>query len=118
MDGSAGVCLLGGYRSDFARDLTKEDRNGNFAIFTAEVVEGPIASADTTAPDVEVVRVANAFGASGSVATLAALADLRSGADDAALMAGIGNATTFGTLNFGGSAAATVSVVVSQPEGA
>ena len=119
MDGSAGVWILGGYQSDFARNLSKENRD--FAALTAEVVEATLASAKVDADDIGVIHVANAFGemfarqghlgampatvcdglwdtpasrheaacASGSVATLAAMADLRSGAYDSALVVGI-----------------------------
>jgi acetyl-CoA C-acetyltransferase len=119
MDGSAGVWVLGGYQSDFARNLSKENRD--FAALTAEVVEATLASAKVNAADIGVIHVANAFGemfarqghlgampatvcdelwdtpasrheaacASGSVATLAAMADLRSGAYDIALVVGI-----------------------------
>ena len=38
MDGSTGVWILGGYQSDFARNLSKENRD--FAALTAEVVDG------------------------------------------------------------------------------
>jgi acetyl-CoA acetyltransferase len=201
MDGSAGVWILGGYQSDFARNLSKENRD--FAALTAEVVEATLASAKVNAADIGVIHVANAFGemfarqghlgampatvcdelwdtpasrheaacASGSVATLAAMADLRSGAYDSALVVGVEQektvpgdtaaqiggrlpinpsggliggghpvgasgvrmlldaakqvsgaagdyqvegVRTFGTLNFGGSTATTVSFVVSK----
>ena len=119
MDGSTSVWILGGYQSDFARNLTKEDRD--FAALTREVVEGTLASAKVDAADIGVIHVANAFGemfarqghlgampatvcdglwdtpasrheaacASGSVAALAAMADLRSGAYDTALVVGV-----------------------------
>ena len=119
MDGSAGVWILGGYQSDFARNLTKEGHD--FAALTAEVVDATLSSAKINPADVGVVHVANAFGevfagqahlgampatvcdglwdtpatrheaacASGSVAALAALADLRSGGYDSALVIGI-----------------------------
>ncbi len=119
MAGSSGVWILGGYQSDFARNLTKEGHD--FAALTAEVVNATLASAKIDAADVEVVHVGNAFGemfasqghlgampatvcdglwdtpatrheaacASGSVAALAAMADLRSGAYDTALVVGI-----------------------------
>lgn len=108
-----GVWILGGYQSDFARNLSKENRD--FADLTREVVDGTLTAAKVDAADLAaagVVHVANAFGemfarqghlgampatvcddlwdtpatrheaacASGSVATLAAMADLRSGA--------------------------------------
>jgi acetyl-CoA C-acetyltransferase len=113
------VWILGGYQSDFARNLTREGHD--FADLTAEVVGNTLAAARIDAPDIEVVHVANAFGemfarqghlgampatvddglwetpasrheaacASGSVATLAALADLRSGAYRTALVVGV-----------------------------
>ncbi|MBV8786762.1 MAG: hypothetical protein JOZ00_08740, partial [Mycobacterium sp.] len=119
MGGSTGVWILGGFQSDFARNLTKEGRD--FAALTAEVVEGTLASAGVNAAAIEVVHVANAFGemfagqghlgampasvrdglwdtpasrheaacASGSVAALSAMADLRSGAYDCALVVGV-----------------------------
>ena len=119
MDRSAMVWILGGYQSDFARNLTKE--NGDFAALTAEVVDGTLAAAKVDAAGIGVVHVANAFGemfagqghlgampatvcdalwdtpasrheaacASGSVAALSAMADLRSGAYDSALVVGI-----------------------------
>jgi acetyl-CoA C-acetyltransferase len=116
------VWILGGYQSDFARNLTKEGRD--FADLTSEVVDATLAAAKVDAADIAatgVVHVANAFGemfaeqghlgampatvcnglwdtpasrheaacASGSVATLAAMADLRSGNYDAALVVGV-----------------------------
>src|SRR6201994_1367155 len=113
------VWILGGYQSDFARNLTKEGRD--FADLTREVVDATLIAAKIDAGDIDVVHVANAFGemfaeqghlgampatvcdglwdtpasrheaacASGSVATLAAIADLRSGAYQAALVVGV-----------------------------
>ncbi len=116
------VWILGGYQSDFARNLTKEGLD--FADLTSEVVDATLAPAKVDAADIAttgVVHVANAFGemfaeqghlgampatvcdglwdtpasrheaacASGSVATLAAMADLRSGNYDAALVVGV-----------------------------
>ncbi len=113
------VWILGGYQSDFARNLTREARD--FADLTAEVVDNTLAAAELDASDINVVHVANAFGelfarqahlgampasvndglwntpasrheaacASGSVATLAAIADLRSGAYRSALVIGV-----------------------------
>jgi acetyl-CoA C-acetyltransferase len=115
----AGVWILGGYQSDFARNLTREGID--FAGLTAEVVQSTLAAAKINATDIGVVHVGNAFGemfaaqghlgampatvvdglwgtpssrheaacASGSVATLAAIADLRSGAYDTALVVGV-----------------------------
>ena len=116
------VWILGGYQSDFARNLTKECLD--FADLTREVVDATLAAANVDTADIAatgVVHVANAFGemfaeqghlgampatvcdglwdtpasrheaacASGSVATLAAMADLRSGNYDAALVVGV-----------------------------
>jgi acetyl-CoA C-acetyltransferase len=113
------VWILGGYQSDFARNLHREGRD--FADLTAEVVDATLAAAKVDASDIGVVHVANAFGemfarqghlgampatvneglwdtpasrheaacASGSVATLAAIADLRSGAYRTALVVGV-----------------------------
>jgi acetyl-CoA acetyltransferase len=113
------VWILGGYQSDFARNLTKEGLD--FADLTREIVDAALAAANVNAGDIGVVHVANAFGemfaeqghlgampatvcdglwdtpasrheaacASGSVAALAAMADLRSGNYDTALVLGV-----------------------------
>jgi acetyl-CoA C-acetyltransferase len=113
------VWILGGYQSDFARNLTREGHD--FADLTAEIVDNTLADAKLDAADIEVIHVANAFGelfarqghlgampasvndglwekpasrheaacASGSVATLAALSDLGSGAYRTALVVGV-----------------------------
>jgi acetyl-CoA C-acetyltransferase len=118
MSGS-NVWILGGYQSDFARNLTREKRD--FADLTANVVTATLEAAKIDATDIDVVHVGNAFGemfaaqshlgampasvvdglwdtpssrheaacASGSVATLAAIADLRSGAYETALVIGV-----------------------------
>ena len=117
--GSPNVWILGGYQSDFARNLTREGHD--FADLTAEVVDSTLAAAQLDASDIEVVHLGNAFGemfarqghlgampatvndglwdtpasrheaacASGSVAALAAMADLRSGAYRTALVIGV-----------------------------
>jgi len=117
--GTAGVWILGGYQSDFSRNLTREGHD--FADLTSEVVDSTLEAAKVDASDIEVVHLGNAFGemfarqghlgampatvnnglwdtpasrheaacASGSVATLAAIADLRSGAYRAALVLGV-----------------------------
>lgn len=115
----ADVWILGGYQSDYARNLQREGHD--LADLTAEVVRETLAAAHTPATEIGVIHVANAFGelfatqghlgampatvepalwdvpasrheaacASGSVATLAAIADLRSGAYDSALVIGV-----------------------------
>ena len=116
---SANVWILGGYQSDFARNLHREGRD--FADLTREIVDQTLAEAMIDASDIEVVHVANAFGemfaqqghlgampatvhdglwntpatrheaacASGSVAALAAMADLRAGNYRTALVVGL-----------------------------
>jgi acetyl-CoA C-acetyltransferase len=57
------VWILGGYQSDFARNLTKERLD--FADLTSEVVDAALAAAKVDAADIAangVVHVANAFG--------------------------------------------------------
>lgn len=117
--GSSNVWILGGYQSDFSRNLTREGLD--FADLSTEVIDFTLAGAGMDADAVEVVHVANAFGelfarqahlgampatvhdglwdtpssrheaacASGSIATLAAIADLRSGAYRTALVIGV-----------------------------
>jgi acetyl-CoA C-acetyltransferase len=116
---SQGVWVLGGYRTDFARNLTRE--GVEFDGLTAEVVRGTLDDARVGATDVGSVHVANAFGqlftgqghlgampatvepdlaglpaarheaacASGSVAILAAMAELAAGWHDTALVVGV-----------------------------
>jgi acetyl-CoA C-acetyltransferase len=113
------VWILGGYQSDFARNLHREGID--FAGLTAEVVKSTLEAAKIDAEHIGVVHVGNAFGelfagqghlgampatmvdglwdtpssrheaacASGSIATLAAIADLRSGAYETALVVGV-----------------------------
>jgi acetyl-CoA C-acetyltransferase len=113
------VWILGGYQSDFARNLTREGRD--YAALTSEVVDLTLAESMIDAADIDVVHVANAFGemfarqghlgampatvhdglwdtpatrheaacASGSVAALAAMADLRAGNYRTALVVGV-----------------------------
>jgi acetyl-CoA C-acetyltransferase len=83
MDGSTGVWVLGGYQSDFARNLTKEGRD--FASLTAEIVELSLAAAKVEAADVDVMHVGNAFGE--MFAEIADEYDRRYGLDDAHLRA-------------------------------
>lgn len=118
MSGS-NVWILGGYQSDFARNLTREDVD--FAGLTCSVVTATLQAAKIDAADIGVIHVGNAFGemfaaqghlgampasvvdglwgtpssrheaacASGSIATLAAIADLRSGAYETVLVLGV-----------------------------
>ena len=58
--GSANVWILGGYQSDFSRNLTREGLD--FADLTTEVIDSTLASACVDADAIEVVHVANAFG--------------------------------------------------------
>lgn len=115
----ANAWILGGYQSDYARNLQREGHD--LADLTAEVIRETLDAARTPATDIGVVHVANAFAemfaaqghlgampatvepalwnvpasrheaacASGSVAALAAIADLRSGAYDSALVIGV-----------------------------
>ena len=117
--GSFNVWILGGYQSDFSRNLSREGLD--FADLTTEVVASTLDAAGVDADAIDVIHVANAFGelfarqahlgampatvheglwdtpssrheaacASGSVAALAAIADLRSGAYRTALVVGI-----------------------------
>ena len=114
-----GVWIAGGYQSDFARNLTREDRN--IADLVAETVTETLRDARIDVADVGVIHVGNAFGqlytgqghlggmpasvlpelwgipatrhegacASGSLAVLAAMADLEAGRYDCALVLGV-----------------------------
>lgn len=116
---ASNVWILGGYQTDFARNLTREDRD--FAALTSEVVDLTLSESMIDAADIDVVHVANAFGemfarqghlgampatvhdglwdtpatrheaacASGSVAALAAMSDLRAGNYRTALVIGV-----------------------------
>ncbi|MEJ7601251.1 MAG: acetyl-CoA acetyltransferase [Kofleriaceae bacterium] len=111
--------VLGGYQSDFARNLAREGTD--LAALTGELVDGALADAALAITDVEVIHVGNAFGelfarqaqmgalpatarpalwgvpasrheaacASGSAAILAAMADLEAGRYDVALVVGV-----------------------------
>lgn len=115
----AGVWVLGGFQTDFARNLTREGRDVSDLV--GEVVDGTLEAARTAWAEVEVVHVGNAFGqlftgqghlgampatvrpdlwgrpasrheaacASGGVAVLAAMADLRAGNYGCALVLGV-----------------------------
>lgn len=110
--------VLGGYQTDFARNLARE--GNDFADLTREVVDGTLAVTGLPGEQVGVIHVGNAFGelfagqghlgampatvredlwgvpaarheaacASGSVAVLAAMADLRAGFHETALVVG------------------------------
>ena len=113
------IWVLGGARTDFARNL---DREGiGIDGLCAEVTEGALLDADVDPTQIETVHVANAFGqlftgqghlgalpatvepglagrpasrheaacASGSVAILAAMAELEAGRSDTALVVGL-----------------------------
>lgn len=113
------VWVLGGYQSDFARNLHREGKD--FADLASEVVDATLAAAGVDAEQVGVIHVGNAFGqlfthqghlgampatvhpglwgvpaarheaacASGSIAVLGAMADLRAGNYDVALVLGL-----------------------------
>jgi acetyl-CoA C-acetyltransferase len=113
------VWIIGGYQSDFARNLTKESLE--IGDLVRETATGTLAHAGLHPEQVEVIHVANAMGefyvkqghlgsmvatvvpelsgipatrheaacASGSVAVLAAMADLESGRYDVALVLGV-----------------------------
>src|SRR6187402_2567546 len=117
--GQQGIWVLGGYQSDFARNLTRE--GVGFDGLTAEVVRATLADSGVRAADIGTVHVGNAFGqlftgqghlgampatvdedlwglpaarheaacASGSIAILAAMAELEAGWHDTALVVGI-----------------------------
>ena len=113
------VWIIGGYQSDFARNLTKESLE--ISDLVKETTTGTLAAAGISASQVEVIHVANAMGelyieqghlgsmvasvvpslsgvpatrheaacASGGVAVMAAMADLESGRYDVALVLGV-----------------------------
>ena len=115
----SGSWILGGYQSDFARNLRKEGRS--IADLVAEVVESTLERSGVGYDAIETIHVANAFGqlytgqghlaampasvapalwgkpamchegacASGSLATLAAMAELEAGRYDCALVLGV-----------------------------
>lgn len=117
--GQQGIWVLGGYQSDFARNLTREGVEVDG--LTAEVVRGTLADAGVRATDIGTVHVGNAFGqlftgqghlgampatvdedlwglpaarheaacASGTIAILAAMAELEAGRYDTALVVGV-----------------------------
>ncbi|NBM14448.1 acetyl-CoA acetyltransferase [Streptomyces sp. GC420] len=113
------VWIIGGYQSDFARNVTKESRD--IGDLVAETATGSLSAAGISAEQVDVIHVANAMGefyvrqghlgsmvasvvpglsgvpatrheaacASGGVAVMAAMADLESGRYDVALVLGV-----------------------------
>ena len=84
------VWVLGGYQSDFARNLNREGKD--FADLAREVVEGTLTAASVDAGQIGVIHVGNAFGQ---------------------LFAGQGHLGAMpATLNFGGSTTTVVSLVV------
>jgi acetyl-CoA C-acetyltransferase len=114
-----GVWVLGGFQTDFARNLTREGRD--VSDLMGEVVDGTLAASHVDPTEVEVIHVGNAFGqlftgqshlgampatvrpdlwglpaarheaacASGGVALLAAMADLGAGHYDCAIVLGV-----------------------------
>ncbi|MDT5301487.1 MAG: acetyl-CoA C-acetyltransferase, partial [Mycobacterium sp.] len=58
--GGSNVWILGGYQSDFSRNLTRE--GVDFAGLTSEVVTATLQAAKIDAADIGVVHVGNAFG--------------------------------------------------------
>src|SRR5262245_22109728 len=115
----SGSWILGGYQSDFARNLRKEGRA--ISDLVAEVIEGTLERSGVGHDAIETIHVANAFGqlytgqghlaampatvvpalwerpamcheaacASGSLAALAAMAELEAGRYDCALVLGV-----------------------------
>jgi acetyl-CoA C-acetyltransferase len=113
------VAIIGGYQSDFARNITREGLE--ISDLVAECVRGTLADAGVDATAVDTVHVGNAFGqlytgqghlgampatvveelwgvpamrheaacASGSLAVLAAMAELEAGRYDCALVLGV-----------------------------
>ncbi len=113
------VWVLGGFQTDFARNLTREGRDVSDLV--GEVVDGTLEASHVAATDVDVIHVGNAFGqlftgqghlgampatvrtdlwglpatrheaacASGGVALLAAMADLRADHYGCALVLGV-----------------------------
>ena len=113
------VWIIGGYQSDFARNLTKESLE--ISDLVKETATGTLAAAGISTDQVQVIHVANAMGelylkqghlgsmvasvvpglsgvpatrheaacASGGVAVMAAMADLESGRYDVALVLGV-----------------------------
>lgn len=116
---SENIWVLGGYQSDYARNLTREVKD--FADLTAEIVNNTLEASAIDGDAIGVVHVANAFGqlfarqgqlgampatvrpdlwgtpssrheaacASGSIAVLAAMADLKAGHYDSSLVVGV-----------------------------
>ncbi|MEO2166663.1 MAG: acetyl-CoA acetyltransferase [bacterium] len=111
--------VLGGYQSDFARNLDRE--GSDIGALTREIVEGTLTAAGIRTEQIDTIHVGNAFGqlytgqghlgampatvvpglcgvpamrheaacASGSLAVLAAMAELEAGRYDCALVLGI-----------------------------
>lgn len=111
--------VLGGYQSDFARNLAKEDREVSDLV--AELVDGALVDAAVDAAEIDTIHVGNAFGqlfngqghlgampatveprlwgtpaarheaacASGGIAVLAAMAEIEAGRYDVALVLGV-----------------------------
>jgi len=60
MSKPSNVWILGGYQTDFARNLTREGKD--FADLATEVVDGTLAASGVDAEEIGVVHVGNAFG--------------------------------------------------------
>ena len=58
--GQQGIWILGGYQSDFARNITREGLE--ISDLVAECVRGTLADAGVDATAVDTVHVGNAFG--------------------------------------------------------
>ena len=113
------VAIVGGYQSDFARNITRE--GGDIAVLMADAVSGTLQSAGLGPEQIDSIHVGNAFGqlytgqghlgalpatvepaltgvpamrheaacASGSLAILCAMAEIESGRYDCVLVLGI-----------------------------
>jgi acetyl-CoA C-acetyltransferase len=113
------TAILGGYQSDFARNLARE--GGDISELTREVVEHTLLAAEVEPAEIESIHVGNAFGqlytgqghlgampatvmpelrgtpamrheaacASGSIATLCAMSEIEAGRYDCVLVLGV-----------------------------
>jgi acetyl-CoA acetyltransferase len=121
------IWVLGGYQSDFARNLTRE--GADFATLIGEVVRETLSAARLDADQVGVVHVGNAFGHLRAIAELnfanliggghpVGASGVRMLLDACRQVTGaagdyqVEGADTFATLDIGGSTTTTVSFVV------